>query len=78
MDAANTKAGVILAEAEEKAREIKEQYLAEGQELAQKQYNEAISGAEKQWQEMAKKAGEKQDRVVNFIAERIVKSSVNC
>lgn len=25
---------------------------------------------------MAKKAGEKQDRVVNFIAERIVKSSV--
>lgn len=78
VDAANTKAGVILAEAEEKAREIKEQYLAEGQELAQKQYNEAISGAEKQWQEMAKKAGEKQDRVVNFIAERIVTSSVNC
>ena len=68
---ANTKAGKMADEAETKAKECYEAFLAEGQQTAQAQY-------EKLCVKMEAEAGEKQDRIVKFIAERIVKSSGNC
>ena len=75
---ANTKAGKMADEAETKAKECYEAFLAEGQQTAQAQYEAAIADAEKLCVKMEAEAGEKQDRIVKFIAERIVKSSGNC
>ena len=69
---ANTKAGKMADEAETKAKECYEAFLAEGQ------YEAAIADAEKLCVKMEAESGEKQDRIVKFIAERIVKSSGNC
>ena len=43
-----------------------------------RQYEAAIADAEKLCVKMEAEVGEKQDRIVKFIAERIVKSSGNC
>ena len=67
MKDANTKAGKIADEAEINAKTRYEAFLAEGQQTAQAEYENAIADA-----------GERQDRIVKFIAERIVKSSGNC
>ena len=75
---ANTKAGKLADEAETKAKECCEAFLAEGQLAAQAQYEDAIAQAKQLCTQMEAEAGEKQDRIVKFIAERIVKSSGNC
>ncbi len=75
---ANTKAGKLADEAETKAKECYEAFLAEGQQAAQAQYEDAIAQAKELCAKMEAEAGEKQDRIVKFIAERIVKSSGNC
>lgn len=75
---ANTKAGRIADEAETKAKACYEAFLAEGQQAAQAQYEAAIAEANRLCARMEADAGEKQDRIVKFIAERIVKSSGNC
>ena len=75
---ANTKAGKLADEAETKAKECYEAFLAEGQQAAQAQYEDAVTQAKQLCTQMEAEAGEKQDRIVKFIAERIVKSSGNC
>lgn len=75
---ANTKAGKLADEAETKAKECYEAFLAEGQQAAQAQYEGAVAQAKELCTKMEAEAGEKQDRIVKFIAERIVKSSGNC
>lgn len=75
---ANTKAGKLADEAETKAKECYEAFLAEGQQAAQAQYEDAVAQAKQLCTQMEAEAGEKQDRIVKFIAERIVKSSGNC
>ena len=72
MKDANTKAGKMADEAETKAKECYEAFLAEAE------YENAIADAKKLCAKMAAEAGERQDRIVKFIAERIVKSSGNC
>ena len=75
---ANTKAGKIADEAEINAKTRYEAFLAEGQQTAQAEYENAIADAKKLCAKMEAEAGERQDRIVKFIAERIVKSSGNC
>ena len=77
MKDANTKAGKIADEAEINAKTRYEAFLAEGQQTAQAEYENAIADAKNLCAKMAAEAGEKQDRIVKFIAERIVKSSGN-
>lgn len=78
MKDANTKAGKIADEAEINAKTRYEAFLADGQQTAQAEYENAIADAKKLCAKMAAEAGERQDRIVKFIAERIVKSSGNC
>lgn len=78
VDKANTEAGGLINRAEEEAKDCFEGLVKEGQETAQKAYEQAICEAEKSCQKMAEEAGRNQDRIVKFISERIVKSSVNC
>ncbi len=77
IERANTEAGRIISEAEEKAKDRFENLISEGQKAAQIQYDEAIACAEDFCVKMAEEAGKKQDQVVKFISERIVKASVN-
>lgn len=77
IEQANTEAGRIIAEAEEKAKDCFAALIKEGQEKAQNEYDEAIAQADKICAEMAAEAGKNQEQAVKFIAERIVMSSVN-
>lgn len=77
IDKANTEAGSLISRAEEEAKDCFEGLVKEGQETAAEEYQQAISRAEKRCDEMAEEAGRNQDRIVKFISERIVKSSVN-
>ena len=77
MEAANTEAGKLLADAEITAKNKYDQLIKEGQQIAQSQYDQAIADARGKCAEMEEKAGQKESDVVQSIAERIVKSSVN-
>lgn len=74
---ANTEAGIILAEAEEKSRDMISGYAAEGQEAASAEHDRIIAEAEEICKKLEADAGKKQDQIVRFISERIVKASVN-
>ena len=74
-----------IRQAEEQADALRRDAKAEAAKLikdantkAGKMADEAIADAEKLCVKMEAEAGEKQDRIVKFIAERIVKSSGNC
>ena len=77
IEQANTEAGRIISEAEAKAKDCFAALVADGQEKAQSEYDEAIAQAGKACEQMAAEAGNKQDQIVKFISERIVMSSVN-
>ena len=74
---ANTEAGELISWAENQAKDCFEALVKEGQDTAQEEYEQAIAEAERLCGAMAEEAGKNQDRVVKFIAERIVKASVN-
>ena len=84
---AKTEAESLVAEAESQARQIVadakilakkkvDDLMSEGEELAQAQYDAAITAAEQQCRELADAIKEKQPEMVKLIVER-VKSSVN-
>ncbi len=75
---ANTKAGELLSDAEQTAKGKYDALVGEGQAIADSQYGEAIDQAFAKCEKMAIDSGAKEDNVVEWIVERIVKSSVNC
>ena len=74
---ANETAAKLIADAEESAKERYETLNSEGQTIADKEYDDAISAVQSEAEELEKKALLKKDEVVQFIAERIVSISVN-
>lgn len=52
--------------------------IKEGHSIADEEYAQTISGAQTLCKEMAAKAKANEEAAVKFIAERIVKSSVDC
>ena len=74
---ANETAAKLIADAEESAKERYETLNSEGQTIADKEYDDAISAVQSEAEELEKKALLKKDEVVQFIAERIVSLSVN-
>lgn len=74
---ANETAAQLIADAEESAKERYETLNSEGQTIADKEYDDAISAVQSEAEELEKKALLKKDEVVQFIAERIVSISVN-
>lgn len=77
IDRANTEAGRVISEAEATAKERYEVLIKEGEETARKEYEEALAEARDKAETMVKSASERRDRVVQYIAERIVEISVN-
>lgn len=75
----NTSAEVtrIIDEAFAVEREECRQLIREGQEIAQKRYDEAIEDAQTLCGEMIAGAEARRIEAVKFIAERIVRSSVD-
>ena len=84
---AKTEAESLVAEAESQARQLiadaktlakdkVDALVAEGQDIAQAQYDAAITAAEQQCADLADAIKEKQPEMVKLIVER-VKSSVN-
>lgn len=51
--------------------------IEEGQKIAQEEYDKAMARAKEACDDMAEQAMKKQSEAINFIAERIVESSVN-
>ena len=77
IETADTEAGKLLSDAEITAKNKYDKLIKEGQEIAQSQYDQAIADARGKCGEMERKAGLKESGVIQNIAERIVKSSVN-
>lgn len=77
MEDAKAEAGKLLSDAESTAKNRYDQLIREGQQIAQEQYDQAIAAARGECAEMEEKAGVKESDVIQTIAERIVKSSVN-
>ena len=73
---AESQARQIIAEAKALAKEKVDALLAEGQQIAQAQYDAAITATEAQCAKMASDIKNKEPEMVKFIVER-VKSSVN-
>lgn len=74
---ADRTAAKVLADAASQAKTRYDALIAEGQDIAQRQYEEAIRGAREQCSEMAKAAETQKPEIVRTIVERIVKASVN-
>ena len=74
---AGAEAAKLIAEAETKARMIFDTLVSEGNEIAQREYDEAIADAETKANEMEAAAAGKKDEAIEHIVERIVNISVN-
>lgn len=74
---AKSKAEHKLEEAEKKAQEIKDALHGEGQDISDEQYRAFMAQTEKDCADMIAKGQENADKAVQFIAERIVSTSVN-
>lgn len=68
----------LIDEAFAREKEECQKLLKEGQAIADEEYAQTISGAQTLCKEMAAKAKANEEAAVKFIAERIVKSSVDC
>ena len=68
----------LIDEAFAREKEECQKLLKEGQAIADEEYARTISGAQTLCKEMAAKAKANEEAAVKFIAERIVKSSVDC
>lgn len=66
-----------VAEAEEKAREIYDAYIAEGEKISADEYEDYLRQARIDSDKMAEKAEVKKQQAIDLIAERIVSTSVN-
>lgn len=51
--------------------------IDEGQKIAQEEYDKAMARARKACDDMTEQAVKRENQAINFIAERIVESSVN-
>ena len=74
----DAEANRLVEEAFATEKEKCDALIEDGRRIAQQEYEETIAAAEKACAEMARQAEGKQQKAVNFIAERIVESSVNC
>ena len=68
----------LIDEAFAYEKEECQKLIKEGHAIADEQYAKTISQAQTLCKEMAEKAKANEDAAVKFIAERIVKSSVDC
>ena len=68
----------IIDAAFEYEKEKCQELIAQGQQEAQRRYDHAIENAQALCVEIKGQAKENQEKAIKFIAERIVKSSVNC
>ena len=75
---ANTEVNKLIDQAFADEKEKCQELIRQGQEIADRQYAEAIASAEALCTELREQAASRQDKAVDFIAERIVESSVNC
>ena len=78
IEESDAKANKMIEEAFAVEKEKCDALLNEGKEIAQKFYDEAIKEAEALCEKFTEQACLRQDKAVQFIAERIVDSSVNC
>ena len=74
---ARAQADRIVEDAEMKAKEIYDTYIQEGQNEAEKQYEQSLRETHEKCQMLIAKAKDNEDKAVELIAERIVRNSVD-
>lgn len=77
IEAANVKAARLIEEAEAKGKDAFDLCIREGQAIADEQYALALEKTKDECKALIEKARENESKAVNFIAERIVRGSVN-
>lgn len=77
IEAAESKAAKILEEAEARGREACNSLIREGQEIADEQYALTLEKTKEECKALIEKARNNEIKTVGFIAERIVRASVN-
>lgn len=77
LEDANAKAAQIADEAGNRAKDIYDSLLTEGQKISDQEYEEFLASTKEQCLVMAAQAQKNENKAVNLIAERIVNASVN-
>ena len=74
---ARTKADKIATDAENRAKDIYDSLMKEGQAKSDEQYRLFLEKTKNECEAMIEKARNNENKAIEFIAERIVRSSVN-
>ena len=74
---AKAQAARMVEEAELKAKEIYDTYIQEGQDEAERQYEQFLKDTHAECDDLIAKAKDNEDKAVELIAERIVRNSVD-
>ena len=77
MENSRTESRRIIGAAQSQAESISRKYLEEGQKEADKQYEAYIKDVESFGEQMLAGVGDKKEKAIDLIAERIVSNSVS-